>query len=271
MSSQIVLVPYGGLCNRLRAISGAYTIARKHNVPLRVCWRNNNECKADFDELFAEVKLEGVEIEPMGLHQVSLFKSRWINGWLPQVLRKLRFDREIVLFSWKQRDIADSYDFAKGRTYIYSCYSMTEHYPLAKMFVPKGEIMSRINSITAQFSENTIGVHIRRTDHIKAMAACSVEDYEAEMERLTKVDANVKFFLATDDAGVKQRLETKFAGRIITQQTRLSRSDSEGMLGSVVDLWVLAATKKIIGSYGSSYSELAAELGAIEMVLPSRR
>ena len=133
MSSQIVLVPYGGLCNRLRAISGAYTIARKHNVPLRVCWRNNNECKADFDELFAEVKLEGIAIEPMGLHQVSLFKSRWINGWLPQMLRKLRFDREIVLFSWKQRDIADAYDFAKGRTYIYSCYSMTEHYPLAKM------------------------------------------------------------------------------------------------------------------------------------------
>ena len=131
--------------------------------------------------------------------------------------------------------------------------------------------MNRINSITAQFSENTIGVHIRRTDHIKAMAACSVDDYESEMERLTKVDANVKFFLATDDAGVKQRLETKFAGKIITQQTRLSRSDSEGMLGSVVDLWALAATKKIIGSYGSSYSELAAELGAIEMVLPSRR
>ena len=270
MSSQIVLVPYGGLCNRLRAISGAYTIARKHNVPLRVCWRNNNECKADFDELFAEVKLEGIAIEPMGLHQVSLFKSRWINGWLPQMLRKLRFDREIVLFSWKQRDIAEVYDFAKGRTYIYSCYSMTEHYPLAKMFVPRGEIMNRINSITAQFSENTIGVHIRRTDHIKAMAACSVEDYEFEMERLTKVDDNVKFFLATDDAGVKQRLETKFAGRIITQQTRLSRSDSEGMLGSVVDLWTLAATKKIIGSFGSSYSELAAELGGIEMVLPSR-
>ena len=270
MSSQIVLVPYGGLCNRLRAISGAYTIARKHNVPLKVCWRNNNECKADFDELFADVKLDGIEIEPMALHQIALFKSRWINGWLPQMLRKLKFDREIILFSWKQRDIADSYDFAKGRTYIYSCYSMTEHYPLSEMFVPREDIMSRINALTAHFSENTIGVHIRRTDHIKAMAACSVEDYEAEMERQANADANVKFFLATDDAAVKHRLETKFAGRIITQQTRLSRSDSEGMLGSVVDLWALAATKKIIGSFGSSYSELAAELGGIEMVLPSR-
>ena len=136
--------------------------------------------------------------------------------------------------------------------------------------MPREDIMSRINTLTAQFSENTIGVHIRRTDHIKAMAACSVDDYEAEMERLTTADTNVKFFLATDDAAVKQRLETKFAGRIITQQTRLSRSDSEGMLGSVVDLWTLAATKKIIGSFGSSYSELAAELGGIEMVLPSR-
>ena len=33
---------------------------------------------------------------------------------------------------------------------------------------------------------------------------------------------------------------------------------------------LLAATKKIIGSFGSSYTELAAELGGIEMVLPSR-
>lgn len=254
----------------MRAISGAYTIARKHNVPLKVCWRNNNECKADFDELFADVKLNGIVIEPMALHQIALFKSRWINGWLPQMLRKLKFDREIILFSWKQRDIADSYDFAKGCTYIYSCYSMTEHYPLGEMFVPREDIMSRINTLTAQFSENTIGVHIRRTDHIKAMAACSVDDYESEMERLTTADTNVKFFLATDDAAVKQRLETKFVGRIVTQQTRLSRSDSEGMVGSVVDLWALAATKKIIGSFGSSYSELAAELGGIEMVLPSR-
>jgi hypothetical protein len=103
------------------------------------------------------------------------------------------------------------------------------------------------------------------------MAACSVDDYIAEMDRLAQGDAQMKFYLATDDAAVKQKIVDKFGDRIITQQTRLSRSDNEGMVGSVVDLWALAATRQIIGSYGSSYSELAAELGNIEMVLPPKR
>ena len=271
MKSEIILVPYGGLCNRMRCMAGAYTIALNYGVNLIVKWRNNNECKVDFDELFETIELTGIEVQPINLYNIGLFKSRWINLYLPSLLRRFEFDRQIILMSWKQQDLINSYNFAEGRTYIYSCYSMTAHYPLKRMFKPREHILQKIKEYTLQFSTNTIGVHIRRTDHIKAMAAYSVEDYVSEMDGLLNENPEIKFYLATDDEGVKRKITDKFGDRIITQQTRLSRSDYEGMVGSVVDLWVLSATQKIIGSYGSSYSELAAELGGIEMVLPRNR
>lgn len=270
MNSEIKLVPYGGLCNRMRCMAGAYTIAQRYGVNLSVWWRNNNECKVNFEQLFEPLALSGISVKSMKLYHVGLFKSRWINLKLPSLLRKFAFDRQIVLYSWKQRDIIDSYNFAEGQTYIYSCYSMTAHHPLKELFVPQRHVLEKIDKFTSLFSGNTIGVHIRRTDHIKAMAACSVDDYIAEMERIVASDTDANFYLATDDARVKQKIKERFGCRIITQQIKLSRSDYEGMVGSVVDLWVLASTKKIIGSYGSSYSELAAELGGIEMVLPSK-
>jgi hypothetical protein len=255
----------------MRCIAGAYTIALKYGVNLQVWWRSNKECKIDFEQLFEPLSLPRIQVSPMKLRQIELFKSRWINLNIPSMIRKFKFNRQIILFSWKQKDIINQYNFAEGQTYIYSCYSMTTHYPLGKIFTPRKSILDRVSALTSCFSATTIGVHIRRTDHIKAMAACSVDDYIAEMDRLAQGDAQMKFYLATDDAAVKQKIVDKFGDRIITQQTRLSRSDNEGMVGSVVDLWALAATRQIIGSYGSSYSELAAELGNIEMVLPPKR
>ena len=43
------------------------------------------------------------------------------------------------------------------------------------------------------------------------------------------------------------------------------RNSLEGMKFAVVDLFCLSKTKKIIGSVGSSYSQIAAEIGGIEV------
>lgn len=43
------------------------------------------------------------------------------------------------------------------------------------------------------------------------------------------------------------------------------RNSLEGMKFAVLDLFCLSKTNKIIGSVGSSYSQIAAEIGGIEV------
>lgn len=45
----------------------------------------------------------------------------------------------------------------------------------------------------------------------------------------------------------------------------LSRNSVAGMVDGAIDLYCLAATRRIIGSYWNSYSEIAAELGGIDL------
>lgn len=64
---------------------------------------------------------------------------------------------------------------------------------------------------------------------------------------------------------VKESLKSKYPNRIITLMDDTDRNSLEGMKFAVLDLFCLSKTKKILGSVGSSYSQIAAEIGGIEV------
>ena len=64
---------------------------------------------------------------------------------------------------------------------------------------------------------------------------------------------------------VKESLKSKYPNRIITLMDDTDRNSLEGMKFAVVDLFCLSKTRKIIGSVASSYSQIAAEIGGIEI------
>lgn len=85
------------------------------------------------------------------------------------------------------------------------------------------------------------------------------------MDEEIKKNANTKFYVASDDDEVKESLKTKYPNRIITLKDDTDRNSLEGMKFAVLDLFCLSKTNKIIGSVGSSYSQIAAEIGGIEV------
>ena len=87
------------------------------------------------------------------------------------------------------------------------------------------------------------------------------------MKREVATDGDVRFFLATDEAEVKTELKRIFPKRIITQEHPLQRHTLEGMQGALVDLWCLASTQSVLGSYWSSFSDAAAEIGHIPLTV----
>merc|ERR1712232_392715 len=112
----------------------------------------------------------------------------------------------------------------------------------------------------------TVSVHVRRTDHAKAIAHSPDELFVREMDawcrggRATSSGAPfTQFFLATDDPAVEEALRDRYAPYLVTYKKRTrSRNLPEGIEDAFVDLLLLARGSEIIGSFKSSYSSMAA-------------
>lgn len=268
------IIPYAGLCNRMRVIASAYACARELGYPARVLWCGcNRDCKVRFDSLFQPVDLPDLTVVETDALSSNTSSKRYL--YLPALLRHLRYVKVYENYNFRnpgnrpglKEQIAR--DNPSKRFAIYSMHQCGPNFPLKRLFRPKPDIERRVDALFPEGAGPVIGVHIRRTDHLEAIRHTSVSRYEEVMAEEIEASPEVRFFLATDDPDIKQRLLDRFGeDRIITARTALRRDSKEGMEGAVLDLFALSRTDKIIGSYYSSYSEIAAELGGIELVIP---
>ena len=121
----------------------------------------------------------------------------------------------------------------------------------------KGFLNRRCESIDWS---KAIGVHIRRTDHKKAIQGSPLESFLTKMRN----EPDAFFVVATDDKDIKQTIEQEFLGRCVFPAITLTRKTEEGMIQGVADFIALSKCTKVWGSYWSSFSELAAKYGKIE-------
>lgn len=242
-------------------------IAEETDRKITVYWENNNDCRADFTELFQPVNLKWVNVKLFTNRNWYLSFSRKRNLYIPGILRSFIFTSQITGCS----ECLDTtiYKRIRGkRAYIISGYSLTTHYPLHQLFKPIPELQDIIDRQITGFGESVIGIHIRRGDNQQSIQRNSMEDYIRFIKAELAVRPETRFYLASDSLEIKQDLIGRFPDKILSRKAVLERYSLQGMKDALVDLWCLAATKRIIGSYYSSYSDLAAELGGIDLTIP---
>ncbi|MDP4276805.1 MAG: hypothetical protein Q8914_04135 [Bacteroidota bacterium] len=262
----ITLVPIGGLCNRMRAMASGVSMAEHLDGTITVCWEKNKDCLADFGELFLPVDIERVNVKSFGRSDWYLRFSRKRNLYVPGLVRSMLFDSQLTGTAERFDDAV--YEQVKGqKIYAISGYSLTRHFPLTELFRPVPELQTRINWLKSQFDSHVIGIHIRRGDNLQSIKRNSVDDYVRFMETELIERPKTRFYLATDSPEIKQQLTARFLDRIIAIDAVLDRNALQGMKDAVVDLWCLASCNRLAGSYYSSYSELAAEMGGIELTI----
>ena len=266
-ATSITLVPLGGLCNRMRAMASSVMIAQRKGCPIVVRWEKNRDCFANFLELFEPVCIDGLSVSLTGQvdywHKVA---RKW-NIYLPRILRWYFFQHQLDDHtSLDDRTI----ETLHGSIFIISAGVLADCYPLKALFVPTSEIQETIDSLTSHFSEHVVGMHIRRTDNVKSIQQNDVDDFLRCMDKRLHDSPNVMFYVATDDRAVKQTMINRYGDRIIFHPAKLERTSLQGMKDAVVDLWCLSQTKEIIGSYHSSYSEIAAQLGGAKLTILRR-
>lgn len=266
--SRLVLVPQGGLCNRLRAILSALSLIERGEIDARliVGWDANAECAARFDQLF----------EPLDSPHASIAPRRWTDR--PITRRNLHWPALVRRCIYRKqyanrppavdalRSIFTAHDVA---VYVSTGHAFCD-YPAdyVRRLRPLPHLQERIDSLSAVFVPgHTIGIHIRRTDHATAITESPDNLFVDAISDAIAHDANARFYLATDDADLKRCLMERFPDRITTQDCRGSRADLAGMEEAVVDLWALARCSRLIGSYWSSYTDTAAEIGGIPLTI----
>jgi len=75
------------------------------------------------------------------------------------------------------------------------------------------------------------------------------------------------FVVASDDNEVRNQLHAEFGPRCVFPAEILSRASELGMIHGVADFFALSLCSQILGSVGSSFSEMAARYGNIPLIL----
>jgi hypothetical protein len=98
---------------------------------------------------------------------------------------------------------------------------------------------------------------------LKSPTSAFIEKMVEEIE----LNKNVVFYLATDCRFVEKKLVQQFGEKVITAQRIYSRMNTRGIQDALVDILCLSKTSKVLGSFNSTFTNLAAELGSIDKII----
>ncbi len=265
MRPQLLLVPQGGLCNRLRTLLSALAVSRQMGGgSIRVEWADRQpECSAGFHELFQPLDTDHLHITPR--HWWNIPDERK-NLHLPGLLRHCLYSRQVANFHPDRQGDIHHYLRTGQTLYISTCFPLCDYPPeLSRQLRLLPSLQQQVDRRTAHFADNTIGIHIRRTDNSVSIKKSPEQAFAKAIELEIEANTNVRFYLASDDEALKRRFLRRYGFHIQTDFGTSSRSTLEGMQEAAIQLWSLARTRRLLGSYWSSFSDMAAEIGGIPL------
>ena len=263
LKQQLTLVPEGGLCNRIYAITSAIGFAKKHDIQLTVIWFKDWGMGARFHDLFAlPATLENVEIiDAICCDFFKFAKPIKSNFFLPKLYQKLKFDT--TYFWYKEQISVEEWYNSNAKAnkfYLFHCQKFYDNTGFSNSLLLVNSIQKRIDECVKLLSHQTVGIHIRRADHTYAITQSPLSAFIEKMQQEIAENPDTNFYVASDSFEEKKKLTDIFGDKIITVENTLKRNTKDGIVDALVELHTLASTRKIYGSFQSTYSTVAAEI-----------
>ena len=242
---------------------------------MKIVWFRNRELNAPFYSLFNPLRSLNVTVkEAARIDFLRYYRPVKKNLWLSKYYLRSHFDKVLSMTNCIPivRDEQNLVNLISEteRLYIESCYDMGSYRNIREIMSPNRRLSRRIDDFVAEhFGERTIGVHVRRTDNNKAIQSSPLELFIKAIRHELEIDGNVRFFVASDSDEVKHELLDRFRDRIITVFESCDRNSRQGIENGLTDLYLLSRTCKIYGCVGSSFTEVAALIGNIELIVLS--
>ena len=287
----IMIEPYHGLGNRLRAYGSAAALARKTGKSLVVIWLPDPHVNATMQDLFDTTNITVVD------YPLAPFLYRVIP--------------EILSYDYNSKGRKDEIlrDSASLPIYVRSAYVLQSETPVSEadiseellLLTPSHEVLEQVQILEARIAElqnDLIGVHVRmNTDITKdvpgiqnietyspASAAhmgpvisergrCHYKAFIPHMEKVLEKNPRASFLVASDSSCAILSLISKFPGKVFsTDLHKLAMCEGRASRGktclqmSLSEFWVLGSrVSYLILSDWSSASELILRLGAYKV------
>lgn len=262
-----LFVPVGGLANRMRAIDSIVSLCKHYNRTLEIIWFKDLALNAGYYSLFEPIELPNVTIrEATRLDYFLYDRPRKHNLFVSWFFQMFAFRKRIYEQTCYKRSLRnEGYPELASNSPIY----MASFVRLApselhfSMFNPIRKILNQIGLICDRLGPMCIGIHIRRGDNMQSTIESPLSLFIDRMDKAISTNPETTFYLATDSENVKRTIIQHYGKRITTLSRSADRLSDSGMQDAVMEMYILASTKKIFGCYHSSYSVLAAELGNI--------
>lgn len=271
--------PIAGLGNRMQVLASAYYLANKYQKKLCILWNNNGHLAADFEDIFEAVPnvrvvcvtTDGYHAKPFLRLKGELLRKKLLAtcGYVAEIDRWSDMGLEEI-FSAVDEGVRNAEDvYVRSWKYFTPVYEDKE---ITLDFLrPSEKVRLRGKAVFDEIGDNTVGVHIRRTDHEMAIADSPTEAFLAEMQKELERDGNCRFFVATDDRDEEREILSRFGERVLVKENKSwGRKQTDGMLDACVDLWALSKCRKILGSKGSTFGQIAAKMGHSRLEVVTR-
>lgn len=221
-----------GFANRLRATVSGICAAEAIGVPVKISWPQELSFAATFTDLFQLPSGGAVSFDDAVLQGAKMCLSE-----------------------------AD-WDGRSGlRLKSYGCFYRKDPkrwLECLRSLKPRAEFVP-------QLPPNTVGVHIRRTDNARSIKDSPTEAFFRAMDAY---NAATIFFLATDSPVEKAAVLARYPGRVMVLPTECYHRDLlKGIQDAFREFLGLANCSEILGSAGSSFSEMAAAYGGCTLRL----
>jgi len=261
---KITVVPFGGLGNRMRVLNSVFYLNKDiGQVPITLVWLIKAELGASFGSLFQSA---GFSYNLLSGFKYRLFLKLVKHIFICRYPRLYKFVfsffYDLILFDDDILEMSKSAKYtiiARAKNVlIVTCYSFYP-FPDFNNFTPNSEIIKRVNML--KIPANTVGIHIRRTDHAVIIKESGLTKFEEKIKEQKAFDSSINFYLATDDSEVKDYFRKLIGDSLITQETELLRSSENGVQGAFIDVLALSRCSKIICNLKSSFAEMALLIG----------
>ncbi len=245
----LILYPIGGLANRMRAIDSALNLAGSTNK-LTVWWIKDAGLNCDFNTLFNRVDFVADKALPLYL---KYFLKRYDNKhFFVNFCLKILESFHILLFL-DEHSCLDKKKINEAHWYLF-CFIRTweAFYPREKfhseIFQLKNDI--KLKRELSKINNNTIGVHIRRTDNVWSIKNSPIELFEQKMKEEINKNNDVNFYVCSDDEETKRFFQKEFwINKVKMPEGTIYRNSEEGIIQAACEMFALSKTQKIIGSY----------------------
>lgn len=273
----LYIIPEGGMANRMRAIASGVSLARKTGRKPIVIWHRDRGLNARFADIFILNNLPFQLKETSGLKYNILYEQpRKANFFISALIsgidgRKRIYQDVNKNFLSDEKEIEKIVDESSCDVIIKSglVFHPIDRELMQELFHYNSSVAQRIEEIISGVKPDYT-LQIRRTDNVNSIANSPIEAFEKIAARLIRENVESRIFLATDDEPTKERFRALHPDNIICNKAAASRNTKSGIVDAAAELYIMASTCHIYGSYWSSYSEIASLLGGVPLTVVKR-